>query len=136
MSRKGVRIERIAPPADQHARGDGEPLRPRRWGQLGYLVAGAARDLRRNRLTTSATLLPLSLSLALYGAVVLANEQLQLMAPSSINPARDAVGRDRAAAHGRPSLAGPWRAWRTHRGRPGPVHLPLVPAVFELRREL
>jgi cell division protein FtsX len=80
MPRKVLRIERIAPPADQHVGEDGEPLRPRRWGQLGYLVVGAARDLRRNRLTTSATLLLLSLSLALYGAVLLASEQLQLVA--------------------------------------------------------
>ena len=80
MSRKDLRIERIAPPADQHAGRDGQALQPRRWGQLGYLVVGAARDLRRNRLTTSATLLLLSLSLALYGAVVLAGEQLQLVA--------------------------------------------------------
>ena len=78
MSRRDLRIERIAPA--ERASGDGEPLRPRRWGQLGYLVAGAGRDLRRNRLTSSATLLLLSLSLALYGAVVLTSEQLQLVA--------------------------------------------------------
>jgi hypothetical protein len=84
MSRKDLRIERIAPA--ERAGGAGQALQPRRWGQLGYLVVGAARDLRRNRLTTSATLLLLSLSLALYGAVVLASQQLQLVAPSSPTP--------------------------------------------------
>jgi cell division protein FtsX len=75
-----MRIERMANPAKEPVGGDGEPLPPRRRGQLRYLLVGAGRDLRRNRTTTSATLVLLSLSLALFGAVLLAGEQLELVA--------------------------------------------------------
>jgi cell division protein FtsX len=77
---RDVRIEHMADPAQLPVGGDGGPLRPRRWGQLRHLLVGAARDLRRNRTTTTATLVLLSLSLALFGAVLLAGQQLQLVA--------------------------------------------------------
>ena len=49
------------------------------------------RDLRRNRTTTSATLVLLSLSPALFGAVLLAGEQLQLVAAFIAGTAAPAV---------------------------------------------
>ena len=74
---------------------------------------GAARDLRRNPTTTSATLVLLSLSLALYGAVLLAGGQLKLVASfvasTAINqrcrawrPIRSLAAEDRSAGGGRP----------------------------------
>jgi hypothetical protein len=71
---------------------------------------GAVRDLRRNRTTTSATLVLLSLSLALFGAVLLAGEQLKLVAAfiagTGSNPGPSTIPRSSSSDAARSTLVG------------------------------